>query len=290
MRENTSSRTASQNALFRALDARRGQGHTVAGDTLAERFLPAEFRIVSVASAVPPVRSAVEHFIDWRWPCARGGVVARTRVIDDAVTALLAEASQVVLLGAGFDSRAYRLPGMRTLPVFEVDHPATQAAKRRGLRRAGMLDGQDVRFVPVLFGIDDAGAALKAAGFDPERRTLVIWEGVTNYLSADAVDQTFRLLARMLSAGSSVFFTYVHRGMLDGTTDFEGASTTMRAVSHVGEPFTFGFEPSEIMAYLSERGFEKIWDTSVADAGSGLDKGRHTRLPAYYHLVEARRS
>jgi methyltransferase (TIGR00027 family) len=290
MREGQPSRTAVQNALFRALDARRPAPGRMADDPLAVRFLTPEFRLLAGLARVPAGRRLIEGFIDRRWPCVRGGVVARTRLIDEKVVAELPRMRQAVLLGAGFDSRAYRLPAMRQVTVFEVDHPATQAVKRRVVQRDA--DGRPgrVRFVPVVFGADDPATKLAAAGFEPGAATLVLWEGVTNYLDPGAVDATFRFLAAAVGPGSPVLFTYVDRGIIDGTARFEGAQTTLRAVRRVGEPFTFGLDPAEVAGYLAERGFELEWDSAVSDAAARLyPAGKCPSVPAYYHVAGARR-
>lgn len=278
-----------QNALFRALEARRPASGRVADDPLAVRFLTPEFRLVAGAARVPAARRLIERFIDHRWPCVRGGVVARTRLIDQKVVAELPRVRQAVIMGAGFDSRAYRLPPMRQVTVFEVDHPATQAAKRRVVQR-GADESSRVRFVPVVFGADDPAAKLADAGFEPGATTLVLWEGVTNYLDPLAVDATFRFLAAAVGPGSPVLFTYVDRGIIDGTARFEGAETTLRAVRRVGEPFTFGLDPAQVPGYLADRGFALEWDTAVSDAAARLyPAGACPSVPAYYHVAGARR-
>jgi methyltransferase (TIGR00027 family) len=284
------SRTASQNALFRALEARKPASTRVADDTLAVRFLPTEFRLLAGLARAPGGRRLIETVIDRRWPCVRGGVVARTRLIDETVAAELPQVRQALILGAGFDSRAYRLAGMHTVTVFEVDHPATQAVKQDVLRRAtGAAPG--VRFVPVVFGTDDPAQKLAAAGFAAGEQTLVLWEGVTNYLDPAAVDAMFRFLASVLRPGSPVVFTYVDRRMLDGSAAFDGAETTMRAVRRVGEPFTFGLDPEETPGYLAERGFTLEWDTPVSDAAARVYPAGHCpTAPAYYHVAASRRA
>jgi methyltransferase (TIGR00027 family) len=289
MRAGQPSRTADQNALFRALEARRPAPVRVADDPMAVRFLSPEFRLLAEAARLPPVRRLLEMTIDHRWPCVRPGVVARTQLIDRVVMRELGAAEQVLILGAGFDSRAWRLPGMNRVRVFELDHPATQAAKQRVLRRRGRTPTH-VTFVPVVFGADDPARALTTAGFTAGAPTLVLWEGVTNYLDREAVDATFGLLASMLGSGSLVLFTYVDAGMLDGSAVFEGAETTMRAVRRVGEPFTFGFVPSQLPAYLAARGFELLSDEQVSDAARRLyPAGRCPPAPAYYHVAESRK-
>jgi methyltransferase (TIGR00027 family) len=290
MREGQPSRTAVQNALFRALEARRPASGRVADDPLAVRFLSPEFRLLAGAARIPAARRLIEGFIDHRWPCVRGGVVARTRLIDEKIVAELPGVRQAVILGAGFDSRAYRLPPMRQVTVFEVDHPATQAAKRRVVPHTAGGRGGQVRFVPVVFGADDPAGKLADAGFEPGAATLVLWEGVTNYLDPEAVDGTFRFLAAAVGPGSPVLFTYVDRGIIDGTARFDGAETTLRAVRRVGEPFTFGLDPAEVPGYLADRGFGLEWDTAVSDAAARVyPAGACPSVPAYYHVAGARR-
>jgi methyltransferase (TIGR00027 family) len=289
MRAGQPSRTAVQNALFRALEARRPAPARIADDPLAVQFLTPEFRLLAQAARVPAARRALELVIDHRWPCARPGVVARTRLIDQVVQRELGEVRQMLILGAGFDSRAWRLPGMNGVRVFELDHPATQAAKRRALGHGGP-SADHVTFVPVVFGADDPAQALVASGLVAGAPTMVLWEGVTNYLDREAVDTTFGLLASLIGPGSPVIFTYVDAGLLDGSATFAGGETTMRAVRRVGEPFTFGFVPSEVPAYLAERGFELVSDERVADAAARFyPAGKCPDAPGYYHVAQSRR-
>jgi methyltransferase (TIGR00027 family) len=292
MRAGQPSRTARQNALFRALEARRPPADRVADDPLAVKFLSPEFQMLATVAKVPLARRLIESVIDRRWPCVRGGVVARTRLIDEAIAAALpGVVQQVLLLGAGFDSRAYRLAQLRDVAVFEVDHPATQEAKRRILRRGSVQIPASVSFVPVEFGADDPVAKLAESGFVSGKPTLVLWEGVTNYLDPVSVDATFRFLASAIASGSTVLFTYVDRAMLDGSAVFEGAATTLRAVRKVGEPFTFGLNPKEVAGYLRDRGFEMESDTVVRDAAKRFyPAGACPSAPAYYHVVESRRA
>lgn len=291
MRAGQPSRTARQNALFRALEARRPPSDRVADDQLAVRFLTPEFRLLAEAARMPPARRLIESVIDHRWPAARGGVVARTRLIDERITAALPGVEQALILGAGFDTRAYRLARLREVPVFEVDHPATQEAKQRILLRAAGRIPANVTFVPVVFGADDPAAELAGHGFVTGAPTLVLWEGVTNYLDSASVDATFRFLAAAVAPGSPVLFTYVDRAMLDGSVFFEGATTTLRAVRRVGEPLTFGLNPEQVPGYLADRGFGLESDTMVRDAAQRFyPAGACPSAPAYYHVVESRRA
>ena len=104
------------------------------------------------------------------------------------------------------------------------------------------------------------------------------------------MDATFGLLNSMLGPGSLVLFTYVDAGMLDGSAVFQSAETTMRAVRRAGEPFTFGFVPSQLPAYLAARGFELLSDERVSDAAMRFyPVGRCPPAPAYYHVAQSRK-
>jgi O-methyltransferase involved in polyketide biosynthesis len=117
----------------------------------------------------------------------------------------------------------------------------------------------------------------------------VLWEGVTNYLDAAAVDATFSYIADAVGPGSPVVFTYVDLAMIDDTTSFEGARESKRRVSRQGEPFTFGLDPISVPTFLRERGFEVLDDVAVpalVERYYGITQASY----AYYHVVEARRS
>jgi methyltransferase (TIGR00027 family) len=119
---------------------------------------------------------------------------ARIWFFDAAVDRYLPDVAQFVILGAGFDTRAYRLPNDTRVRVFEVDSPQTQIVKHETLKKAG-IDSSGVTFVPADFEKEDWLARLTAAGFDPDKRTLLLLEGVTMYLDREAVEDTLRKIA-----------------------------------------------------------------------------------------------
>jgi methyltransferase (TIGR00027 family) len=121
-----SSRTAEYVALFRALETQRPVERRVFADPLASAFLSGLLAAVAALARVPGIGALVPMAIDWRVPGPRPSAVARTKVLDEAIQAALAAGiEQLVILGAGYDSRAYRLAGAGRVPVFEVDHPRT---------------------------------------------------------------------------------------------------------------------------------------------------------------------
>ncbi|WP_433291035.1 class I SAM-dependent methyltransferase [Actinoplanes sp. CA-030573] len=285
--QNRASRTAEQVALFRALETARGRDR-VFDDPFAVRFLGGGYRLLARLARVRPVGLRLSRLIDRRWPGPRPSAVARTRLIDDLVLAALdGGARQVLLLGAGYDARAYRLPGIERVPVFEADHPATQAVKRRLLRGAVRPERRGhVHFVPVDLLAEDLGGALRKAGFAVLEPTVVVWEGVTNYLTEPAVDATLREVAALTASGSTLIFTYVDRRVLSGAID---AGPWPRAVSRQGEPWTFGFLPAELPAYVGARGMRLALDMSTREAAGRYlhPLGRDEQAASFYRVAAA---
>jgi methyltransferase (TIGR00027 family) len=290
MREGYASRTAEQNALFRALESLRPEDRRLFEDTLAQSFLAWPLALVARLAVVPGFRQFVPWYIDHRWPGVRSSVVARTRLIDDAITASLGEhTEQLVLLGAGFDSRAYRLPGLRGITVFEVDHPDTQETKRRVLERVLPALPKHVRFVPCNFNQHDLESAMAAAGYSESARTFILWEGVTNYLTEAAVDTTLRWCSRA-SPGSLVLFTYVHRDVLTRPSQFIGTERLFASLERAGEQLTWGIEPEKLPTFLAERGLSLESDVGAAEYRERYfkDAARKMRGHEFYRVALAR--
>lgn len=253
MRAGRASKTAEHNALFRALEARRPPGERLFDDPYVHTFLSPGFRATAALARWRLWRGFAIWIIDRGWPGVRPTVVARTRLIDDLVADIVAEVDQVVILGAGFDTRAYRLPALGKLPVVEVDHPDTQRRKR-----AKLVDPPDnVHFVATDFQLGGLARAL-----DVTTPTLLIWEGVTNYLSEEAVDATLRWCAEA-AAGSQLIVTYIDRRVLTDPAAFHGAERIFSTLQRAGEEMTFGIAPADLPAYLEERNL-----TLVSDVGA----------------------
>jgi methyltransferase (TIGR00027 family) len=277
-------------ALFRALESAQPRRRRKIDDPFASRFLRPKLRLIATLARVPPFQQVFPAIIDHRWPGSRTSGVARTRFIDEVIDAKLATGiDQVIVLGAGFDARAYRMPGLGRTTVFEVDHPTTSAAKRRLVTEALGTQPEHVRYVTVDFEKESLADAMASAGFDSKRRCLVIWEGVTNYLTPDAVDGTLRWCATT-APDSVVVFTYVHRRVLDSPESFEGTEHLLKTLSGVGEGWHFGLDPAETPAYLAERGFELEQDVAAAEYRARCYGAEASRMRGYefYRIAVAR--
>jgi methyltransferase (TIGR00027 family) len=283
------SRTAALMAVQRGLESTRPPRKRLFTDQLARSFLPRSWRAVLVASRLGAVRGAIEAAYDFvGGPGPRASAIARTRLIDDLVEQIAPAVEQVVFLGAGYDTRPYRLAGLAGCPVFEVDRPDTQAAKRATLSRAG-VNTSGVIFVGVDFETDDLAEALARGGYAADKPTLFVWEGVTQYLSAEAVDNTLAAIHKIAPARGGLVFTYVDREVLGSQSKFPEAAKWIRGVKKRGEPWIFGLSPQELSDFLAARGFTLAEDLSTADAGIRyfVPLGRRERGSGLYRIATA---
>jgi methyltransferase (TIGR00027 family) len=276
-------------AFFRALEDARPREHRLFADPFARSFLDGSLAAVARAARFPFVAAAVTAFVDRRWPGARTSAVARTRFIDEALRSALRDGTeQVVLLGAGFDARAYRLDGIERCRVFEVDHPATLAKKREVVARSGVRSGH-VTFVPTDFHDRGIEEVMAAATFDRAKQTFVLWEGVTNYLDEGAVDATLRWCASV-APSSVVLFTYVHAAVLRDPRAFHGTEVLFATLSAAGEKWTFGLDPADAPRFVAARGLLLERDLGAAEYRAlcyGAAAGR-MRGYEFYHIAVCR--
>ncbi|TVQ96660.1 MAG: SAM-dependent methyltransferase [Deltaproteobacteria bacterium] len=213
MRDETPSTTAMAVAWFRGLGSLPGRTPPVVHDPFAAVLLPAVPAAVlraaeQAAPRAPWLRSALQAVST---PLARH-VALRTATIDGAVEEAIADgARQLVIVGAGLDARAWRLPLARDIDAWEVDHPATQAFKRE---RTGQLLGRTtpVHFTAVDFERETLAGPLERAGHDATVPTVWIWEGVTMYLHPDATRGTLEAIAERSAPGSRLAMTYAWPG------------------------------------------------------------------------------
>jgi methyltransferase (TIGR00027 family) len=285
--KNRSSLTAEYMALFRALESSRSAPSRLFYDPYAPLFLHQWRRRFYALARFDLGRRFVEQVLDRSAPGARAAGIARTKWIDDEATQALNTATQLVLLGAGFDTRAYRLPSAQRVTTFELDHPETSRAKQAVLQREiGSLPKQ-VRFVPIDFNRQSLGDVLDRAGLDRMQPACFVWEGVTNYLTAEADDGVLRQIAQA-ATGSVLLFTYIHRDVLDRPQRFFGAEKLMSRLRSYGEPWTFGLYPEEVEGYLAARGLRLTKDLSVAEVWQRAGRSSSgTRGYEFYRLASA---
>lgn len=223
-------------------------------DDLAVRLLPTGQQLVARACRWSGVRRVLERATEAQAVGLWASMLLRKRYADDRVRAALgAGIGQVVLLGAGFDTQAYRLVAPEGARAFEVDLPVNVARKRERVRAVlGEVPAQ-VALLPVELGQEDLVAVLVAAGFDVTRPALVVWEGVTQYLTEDEVRGTLDGLTQ-LAPGSELIFTYLRRDYLDGIHDYGAASVRRRFVERE-RIWRFGLDPDQVAPFLRGYGW-----------------------------------
>lgn len=273
---------------MRALAAHDPREGVAGPDYLAEIFLTEEQKVPlrDPASRAWVMKNKVT-------PGAYEFMIARTAFFDHLVIDALAKhLPQLVLLGAGYDSRPYRFSGdLGDCRVFELDTSATQLRKKEMLERGGVQIPRNVRFVPADFAADPLDARLPEAGFSKDERALFVWEGVTYYLSAEAVDGVLAAVRSASLPGSSICFDYasLSRDAL-GEESIKKLREQMKT-TQAAEPTRFGIPAGTLEAFLSARGFRVMEVLGPSDLearyltlkdGSVLGK-----VPALFSLVHA---
>ena len=199
-------------------------------------------------------------------PSLRKAIVLRARYMDDYSQRCMREGiRQVVLLGAGYDSRYLRLDAFRLCRVFELDLPSTQVIKKTLTRRLlGRLPAH-VTYVPINFAVDSITHKLMQAGFRRETPTLFIWEGVTLFLNEDIIVETLGRLAE-LGKGNRLTFDFVPPELIDDSTGHQGNKTLLDLCSSINEPLTFGCHPARMHRLLAGTGYTNTHILSLQDA------------------------
>jgi methyltransferase (TIGR00027 family) len=218
-----------------------------------------------------------------RWACVRA------RAPEDRVERALASGTrQYVILGAGLDSFAYRRGDLLDrLRVFEVDHPASQAWKRRRLAELGIARPPNLVFVPVDFERQTLRGALAAAGFDAGAPAIFAWIGVTLYLTREAIRATLATVAAC-PAGSRIVLTYNRPPAALGGLGRDTDAAIGRLAGELGEPIVSRFEPDEIAGLLGELGFDDLIDIGPEEAARTYFPGRaDVRFGGAQRLVDA---
>jgi methyltransferase (TIGR00027 family) len=282
------SETAMGAAILRFLATMDREKETSGPDTLAEIFIPegrkAPLRDPStrqwvIKNRIPP---GMYEFL-----------IARTAFFDQVVQqALRDNIPQIVFLGAGYDSRSCRFRELiQDTRIYETDIQPTQERKMALLHQAGISIPDQLVFVSVNFNTDNVGNRLNQAGFDRNKKSLFVWEGVAPYLSAGVVDETLRVITSISPAGSLVCFDYESQS--PEISNDEGVKLIrdhMRS-KHADEPVLFGVKDGEIEPFLSSRGYQivdRLTSTDMERRYLPLHDGTSAgQIPVLFSLVLA---
>ena len=254
-------------------------GAAVFADPLALRILggDADDLVREAETEADPFRQRLRWF-----------VAVRSRISDDALAAAVKRgARQLVVLGAGLDTTAYRALPSQDLRIFEVDHPATQAWKRARLAEAGIPLPASLSFVAVDFERETLANGLAAAGFDSAQQTFFTWLGVVPYLSDDAIFSTLGFIAG-LPGGAHVVFDYVNP---PDTMTERGRRAMHEAliarVAAIGEQLRNHFDGDVLHARLAALGFRDVEDFGWPEIAARFFPGRPVSSGGSAHVLRA---
>lgn len=250
--ETATSRTAQWTCVSRAASSLESDSHYRSDDHIALLLVPAFLR---TSLYIPWVRRFYSRVV------APKGIyeytIARTKYIDAVFREVLAQGfDQILIFGAGFDSRALRFQAEAgDTKVFELDVPITQQAKLGEYQRQGLQIPADVVFISIDFDRESLPDKLEGAGFDRGGRSLFVLEGLLMYLQPESVDETFRVIADFAGEGSEVVFDYVRAPVLRGEGLYYGEAEIVASVTKAGERWYFGIEDGELDPFLQKYGF-----------------------------------
>ena len=275
--------------MLRAIGAKHPDPKLRNADTLAARLCPPPPELASYEAARATINLSPQQYAGFFY------VNARTLHIDALLLRAAREgATQVVVLGAGFDSRAYRFAASQPqLRFFEVDLPDTLAAKKqRVIAVLGALPPQ-VRYAAIDFEHQTLQDVLSAAGYDARAKTLFILEGVSMYISAQGTASTLQFIARHAAPGSRLVFDYALRRTIEGPRDgLFGMTEIFDALRAHGEPMITGWTPAEAAAFVAANGLVVIDDLGSEALTQryliGSDGRPDGRMPEGTRILDAR--
>lgn len=212
--------------------------------------------------------------------------LSRSRYTEDRLEESVRQGvRQYVNLGAGFDTFAFRRSDLAArLQLFEVDHPATQAMKRQRIAATGWEMPSHLHFVPIDFTTDDLAATLRRASYDPQQLSFFSWQGVTYYLTEQAVSATLKAVAAIAPHGSTIVFDYMDTDAFIPERAAKRTQLMHKMAGRVGEPMKTGFDPSALASLLNSLGFQLQENLNPADIEARYFQGRTDRYRAFEHV------
>ncbi|HEV7690851.1 MAG TPA: class I SAM-dependent methyltransferase [Hyphomonadaceae bacterium] len=268
------SRTAFAAAAHRAAHQVVEHGR-IFSDPLAVKILGRSAEEIGEQARADPTRAGMRFFVS-----------ARSRIAEDVIAEGVANRglTQLVVLGAGLDTFAYRNPH-KSLRIFEIDHAGTQAWKRQRLTEAGIAAPEGLTYVAVDFEHDDLMERLAAAGLDPKLRTFFLWLGVVPYLTRQAIETTLKATAS-LPGGAEIAFDYGEPPDRLPLEMREMHERRAKYLADLGEPFLSMFAPDDLHGMLSAAGYSRIDDM---DAGDMIERFANPEVLAAAKARGARR-
>jgi methyltransferase (TIGR00027 family) len=275
------SRLAEEMALHRVVESFKPESDRIFYDPYAIRFLGQDLlKYLEYCARTPEAAQQRMDQMNRLFPGVQNSIIARVRYFDDIVRKSVDDdLEQLVILGAGYDTRAYRIDGItEKVRVFEIDHPDTQALKITKIKEIFGTLPEHVTFVSIDFEKEDLTQRLSETAYSRSKKTLFIMEGLICYINERAVKATLSFIRNNSGKGSALLFDYFPDTLVDGTCLLEvGKNMRARAKSY-GEPFQFGIKEGTIDTFLEKQGFSLIRNVNCVELKSmyfhGINKER----------------
>jgi len=253
------SKTAFFNALHRAIASKLYQNEILGQDYLAEYFLPGYYRFFLKFKFI---QNNTKQKLDTAFPGLNAYVTARTAFFDQLfLSALKEKVPQIVILGAGYDSRSYRFTKFSgNTRIFELDLPMAQNRKKKCLKNAGIEVPENVTYVPADLNKTTLNQALESVGYQSNKRTLITWEGVSYYLDPESVEKTLTFFSSIPQKHSLLAFDYMISLDEENIGDYFGAESFIQSMqnAHADEAILFSLKEGEINDYLEQKGLHLL--------------------------------
>jgi methyltransferase (TIGR00027 family) len=247
------SSTAQRTCLLRAISSLEGDKYFRSGDNLAVTMLPDQIQFLlkvllfrAIFRRVIMLRKGMYEY-----------VIARTKYFDMVFRkALIERFDQILIFGAGLDTRAFRFKNdAQQTRIFEIDALTTQQAKLKRFQESGLGLPSNVNFVDIDFDKENLDEKMDGVGYKRGLKSLFILEGLLMYLEPDSAQKTFRFIQQYAGKGSLVVFDYIRSSVLRYENTLYGEKGLVQSVSGAGEPWKFGLEPHEVKNFLADFDF-----------------------------------
>ncbi len=292
MQKDNPSRTAQYMALFRAIETVRPSQKRLFNDPFALIFLDNKLKLTVKISSIPFLRRLIFKIIQNKAPGALSSGIARTKYIDDLLEQTISDGvKQVIILGAGFDTRALRLNFLKNISIIEIDHPDTSNIKIKKLENTIGNLPKNVKYYQLDFKKQNLTDLATEYNLNLDLPTTIIWEGVTSYLNQDSVNKTFEFIQKF-SDKTYIIFTYIDKLVLENPQAFQGTEKLFKNLKKSEEPYTFGIQPDKLSEYLNKFELLLIENKSADDyrnkylaERTNLNKGHEFYRVAYAKRV-----
>jgi len=256
--EQKPSETAIFGALHRAIANKEFRNESFGSDYLAEYFLPSHFKFFIKSKKI---RANMKNKFNKLLPGLHEYVIARTAFFDGIfINALNKNIPQIVLLGAGYDSRAYRFAKLNSeTKIFELDIAPTQNRKKKCLKRAQVEIPKHVALVPINFNKESLKDILEKAGYESHEKTLFLWEGVSYYLESESVDATLEFVSHSSHNESAIALDYAIT-ISEENINYYGVKEFFQTMKkhHANEELMFAIKEGKIESFFKQRGLKIV--------------------------------